>query len=365
MYLSHKIELRPTKEQEEFLKKSCGVKRFVWNACLNEWNKAYKLGFKPDEDYIRFYLKVLRDKHPWIGEVSSKVYYSCIADLKGAFVKMFKKQAKYPRFKKKGQRDSFTISQKEVFNVNGRRLKLPRLNKTILMRECTRFKGEVRSCTVASIGGKWFVSVLVKLSSNPFLNKFPGENQVGIDLGIKEMAVLSNGEVFKANQPLKNELKRLAKLQRSLAKKEKGSNRWESNKKKISKLYRRVSNKRSAVINEFTDYVTKTFNRIVIEDLNIAGMIKNHNLSRALSDVSLSEIRRQFYYKSVARHGELVIANRFFPSSKICSKCGSIDKDLTLNDRVYKCSCGLVMDRDLNAAINLLNYSPGQIQAGL
>ena len=356
MFLTHKIELRPTPKQAEFLKRTCGVKRFVWNACLAEWTSAYKLGFKPDEDYIRFFLKTLRDRNKWINEVPSRAYYSTIRDLANTFKKFFKGVCKYPRFKKKSGRQSFTLDSETTYKVRGRNLRIPNLTRPIKMRERLRFVGERRKCTISSTGGRWFVSILVDVAANPYLDKVPNENQVGIDLGIKEMAVLSDGTVYQANQPLKKQLKKLANLQRGLAKKVKGSNRYERLKRRISKTHYLVACKRSAVINNFTDQVTRKFKQITIEDLNCSGMMKNHKLARAISDVSFFEIRRQLTYKAELRGGVVIVADRFFPSSKLCSNCGCIKTDLTLKDRIYKCDCGLEIDRDENAAINLSNY---------
>ena len=241
---------------------------------------------------------------------------------------------------------------------------MPLLKSIIGIRERVRFEGEFRQCTISGRAGKWFISVMVKTEGNPYTNKSPGPSKVGIDLGIKDMAVLSDGTIYPANQELKRKLEKLAILQRRLAKKKKGSKRAEQLKTKIARLHYYVSCKRSAVIHKFTDEVTRKHNHIVIEDLNVSGMVKNHRLARAVSDVSFYEIRRQLEYKALYRGGEITVADRFFPSSKLCSQCGCIKTDLTLSDRVYICDCGLTLNRDENAARNLLNYRPGQTQAG-
>lgn len=364
MLLGQKIELRPTAEQEEYFFKSVGIKRFVWNHCLDAWNEAYNKGFKPDEAYIRFYYKVLKERNPWISEVSARVSRGAIDDLLLAFQRFFKKQAKHPQFKKRGQNDRFAIREKEKFSITERKLKIEKLNSKIKLRQKPRFDGVQKQVTISYKAGKWFASILSDTSVNPYINKIPTEKQgVGIDMGIKSFAALSDGTIYEANQPLKKKLKKLAKLQKSLARKVKESNRWHAVKRKIAKLYYYISCKRQAVLHEFTDFITKTYNLIVIEDLNISGMVKNHCLARAISDVGMSEMRRQLEYKSKFRGCNLVIADRWFPSSKICSQCGLKKEKLSLSERTFKCVNGCIpIDRDQNAAKNLLNYGRDWIE---
>ena len=171
------------------------------------------------------------------------------------------------------------------------------------------------------------------------------------------MATLSNGESFPASQPLKKEIRKLKKLQRNMSRKVIGSNRRARAKLKLQKLHFRVARQREAILHQLSDYLTKTFDRIVIEDLNVKGMIKNRKLSRAIADVGFGMLRQMIEYKAKLRNCIVVIANRFFPSSKTCSSCGQIKQDLTLKDRIYSCDCGLTIDRDLNAALMLNKYS--------
>ena len=368
MLFGQKIELRPTDEQEEYFLQAVGIRRFVWNCCLAEWNDAYIRGYRPDETYIRFFYKLLKEKNPWICNVSARVSRGAVDDLLLAFQRFFKKQAKHPQFKKRGQRDSFSIREKEKFSIDGRKLKIEKLNSKIKLRQIPRFEGLQKQVTISKTGCKWFASILTDTGKNPFINKIPAESQggIGIDLGVKSFAALSDGTIYEANQPLKKKLKKLAKLQRSLARKQKWSNRWYKVKKKITKLYYYVTCKRQVVLHEFTDFITKTYKLIVIEDLNISGMVKNHCLARAISDVGMHELRRQLEYKSKFRECKLIIVDRWFPSSKKCSYCGTIKQDLTLSDRVYHCANGCApIDRDLNAARNLLNYGRHWIEGDL
>ncbi len=358
MLISHKIELRPNSRQIDFLNQSVGCRRFVWNQCLAEWNLAYERGFRPDKDYMRFYLKLLKNKFTWLKEVSDAPLQEAINDLCDAFIRFFKGITKHPRFKKRGVSDSFAIRNMAKFKIKGRKLEVEKMRKSwIPMREEVRFDGQHRQISISKKAGRWFVSVLVKTAANPFTNKFPpDESQVGVDLGVKGIATLSDGTFFPASQPLKKQLKKLAKMQRQLARKTKGSNRHKKLSARIAELHYFVACKRKAVLHEITDYITKNYSKIVIEDLNVSGMMKNHNLARAISDCGFYEFRKQVEYKSRFRGNELVIADQWFPSSKMCSRCGSINKDLSLSDRIYFCDCGMSMDRDLNASINLMNY---------
>lgn len=354
--LAHKIELRPTSTQEQFLDRSAGCKRFVWNRCLAEWNDAYKRGFKPDKGYMLFYYKCLREKYPWLHDVSMNNNRLAVYDLVDTWIDCFKGRCKPPRFKKKGQRDSFAVRQSDKFKADGRLLKIEKLKSRILMRQKVRFDGQCRQATMSKTAGKWFVSILVKIPANPFTHKMPSENQVGIDIGVRKMAVLSDGTVFPANQVLKKYLNKLVKLQKQLSKKVRGSNRYKEMNHRIAKLHYHIKCKRIAVAHEFTDYVASNYKRIVLEDLNISGMVKNKKLARCINDVGMFEIRRQLEYKAKLRGCELIFIDRFFPSSKTCSKCGFIHKDLGSSETYLCPDCGHFQDRDLNAAINILNH---------
>jgi len=365
MLLGHRIEIRPNKEQEEYFLQSVGIKRFVWNHCLAEWNDAYKRGHKPDEIYIRFFYKCLRERNPWIDEVSARIGRGAVDDLLLAFKRFFKKQAKHPQFKKRGVNDTFSIREKEKFSIDGRKLKIEKLKSKIKMRQKVRFEGVQKQVTISSKGGRWFASILTDTNDNPFIDKIPAESQggIGIDVGIKSFAALSDGTIYEANQPLKKKLKKLAKLQRSLAGKQRWSNRWYKVKKKIAKLYYYITCKRQAVLQEFTDFITRTYNLIIIEDLNIAGMVKNHHLARAISDVGMSELRRQLEYKAKFRGCNLIIADRWFASSKICSQCGLKKDTLSLTERTFACDNNCIsLNRDVNAAKNLLTYGRDWIE---
>ncbi len=358
MLLSHKIELRPTPEQMVYLDKACGSKRHCFNQLLahfskpeNKWSKVVA---------YQYYIKIIRKEFHWYNEVSSRVTRNAIDDLDNAFKHFFrrvkaKQKAGFPCFKKKDVRDSFALRESAKFDVVGRELRLEKLKTKIEMRQALRFQGIAKQVTISKRAGKYFASFLIETDDyNP--NDVNREKSVGVDFGIKDLAVLSTGKHIEANQKLKANLDKLAKLQRHLAKKVKGSNRRAKAKLKVQKLHFRIAKQRQAVLHELSDTLTKTFNLITIEDLNVKGMVKNRKLSRAISDAGFGYLRQMIEYKAKLRNCTVVIADRFFPSSKTCSCCGKINTDLTLADRVFQCSCGFSADRDYNAALNLNQY---------
>jgi len=222
------------------------------------------------------------------------------------------------------------------------------------MHEALRFSGEVICATISRIADKWFVSLSVKLESATA----SCENQavVGVDLGIKSLATLSSGDVFEAPKPLKKSLKKLKRLQRGLCRRQKDSHNRYKLKQQIAKVHAKIVNIRQNSLHQLTNYLTKNFSNIAIEDLNVKGMLANKNLARAIADIGFYEFKRQLEYKSFLRGNYLLTVDKWFPSSKQCSNCGHKKTDLKLSERVYHCdSCGLERDRDLNAAINLKN----------
>ena len=247
------------------------------------------------------------------------------------------------------------------FDVNGRELRIEKLKTKIEMRQPLRFQGTAKQVTISKHAGKYFASILIETEDyNP--NDVDRQQSVGVDFGIKSLAVLSTGKVFSANQKLKASLRQLAKLQRNLAKKVKGSNRRAKAKLKIQKLHFRIARQRQALLHELSDYLTRNFDLITIEDLNVKGMVKNRKLSRAISDAGFGYLRQMIEYKAQLRNCVVVVANRFFPSSKTCSCCGKIKAELSLAERIFTCECGFSADRDLNAALNLNQYGLDTLQ---
>ena len=225
------------------------------------------------------------------------------------------------------------------------------------MRESLRFGGKILSATISNIAGMWFLSV--QIEEDMVVSK-PPSVVLGVDVGIKSLAVVSDGRVFEIPKVLKDAEARFRRCQKAVSRKKKDSNNRKRAVLKLQKQHFRVSNLRKDSIHKLTTAITKSCGALGIEDLNIKGMLKNRRLSRALSNASLSEVHRQLEYKSNWLDVELVKADRFYPSSKRCSSCGEIKPSLSLSDRVYVCdNCGLVIDRDLNASINLESLAVG------
>ncbi len=366
MLLAHKIELRPTAEQREYLDRACGSRRHAFNHLLAyfkqdgiKWSKKAAL-----EKYNN-----LRQEFTWYSEVSQRVTRNAIDDLDSAFkhffrrVKVKKKGEKvgFPKFKKRGIRDSFSLREKPKFDVIGKTIRIERLKTRIKMREELRFIGTPCQVTISKKADRYFASILVEtIDYNPHTEK--EHESVGVDFGIKDLAVCSNGQTFSANQKLKNNLKKLARKQRRLSRKVKGSNRYAKAKLAVSKLHYRIANQRKAALHQVSDYLTKHFSIITIEDLAVGNMLKNRKLSRAIADCGFYELRRQIEYKAKLRDCYLVIADRFFASSKTCACCGKKNQDLKLADRSWQCECGQVHNRDQLAAFNLDNFGRDSLQ---
>jgi len=351
--LTHKICLAPTIKQEQYFRKACGTARFTWNWALNEWQNQSKLGLKPTALKLKKQFNAIKPVNfPWTYEVTKYASQQPFIFLQTAFKRFFEGTCRYPKFKKKGHQNSFYVGNDQL-KVSGNRLKLPKLD-AIKMHESLRFQGEIMSATVSRTANKWFVSLTVKLLKVPTTCK--NQTSVGVDLGIKSLATLSNGESFEAPKPLTKYLNKLKRLQRSLARRKKDSHNRAKLKLKIAQVHAKIVNLRQDSLHKLTTFLTNHFAGIVIEDLNVKGMLKNRKLSRAIADLGFYEFRRQLEYKTQLKGNYLLIADRWFPSSKICSSCGNRKEKLKLSERVYHCeACGHKQDRDLNAAQNLKN----------
>lgn len=360
MIKTHQIKLYPTKKQTRFFKQSCGVARFAYNWGLNKWQEDYNNGIKQSAySLIKYLNSIKKTQFPWMQETGKTCSQYAIHNLESAFKKMWKEKSGYPKFKKKGCKDSFVaVENKKDFKQKHNKIWIPRLG-WVRCAENLRYEGKVNSVTVKRIADMYFAFVNIEVISNEASIVSKNQVTVGVDLGIKSMVVLSDGVVFKNPKALRSNLKVLKRLQRRLSRKVKGSNNLHKQRMRVARKHYRISCIRKNAIHQATSYIVKNYDRIVIEDLNIVGMIKNRKLSQAISDVSFGEIKRQLTYKSLWYEKELVIANRYFASSKTCSECGHKKETLKLSERMFKCdNCGHSIDRDLNAAINLANYSP-------
>ena len=368
MIRAHKITLKLNNKQKTYMAKASGCARFAYNWALAEWQKEYAAGKKPNEAAMRRSLNAVKTtEFPWMLEVTKCAPQMAIKDLGKAFQNFFAKRTGYPKFKKKGLHDSFTLSNDQT-KICGKRLRIPNLG-LVKMREELRFDGKLLWVTVSRSGNDWCASVSVEIPDAPTIPvnnaKVQSNSVVGIDLGISQLATLSTGEVFANPNALEKKLKTLRRVSRGLSRKQKGSRNREKSRRKLCELHRSISDLRSDALHKMTTSISKRFGVVCLEDLNVRGMTKNKHLARRLSDSSFGEIRRQLEYKTTSRGGRVLFVNAFFPSSKLCHVCLAKNESLTLADRTWQCSgCGTVHDRDLNAALNIRNHAVSYTVAG-
>lgn len=362
MLIAHRVALAPNNAQTTYLARAAGVARFAYNWALGEWRTQYEACKidstlpKPSEAALRRQLNsIKREQFPWMLEVTKNAPQMAIMQLGRAFENFFAGRARYPRFRKKGQDDRFTLTN-DQFQVEGRRIRIPKLG-WVRMRETLRFSRRIVSATVVRVANHWYASITVETSDPPLP---PAENQgtVGVDLGVKALATLSTGETFEGPKALRTLLIRMRRLSRALSRKVKGSRNRAKAKLKLAKLHARIANIRRDSLHQLSTSITRRFHTIGIEDLNVKGMLGNRHLARAIADMGFSELRRQLEYKAAWRGGQVVLADRWFPSSKLCSCCRYRLDELGLDVRQWTCpGCGSSHDRDVNAAINLRNMA--------
>jgi len=351
---AHSIRLNSTPSQETFFKKACGCARVSYNWILDNYQYQLDQGKKPDLfELKREFNKMKRDLYPWISESPKDANLQPFTHFQNAINRFFKKQSGFPVYKKRGKKDSFYISN-DKFKIDNLKAYIPKLG-WVKITERLRFSGKILKAVVRRKSNYWFVVVSVETLDLP--NKIENQDIVGVDLGIKALATLSNGDQFLSSKPLRSKLEKLKQLHRIVSRRSKGGSNRKRAIVRLSKLYYVISCIRKDILNKLTTHLCKNFKYIAIEDLNVAGMLKNHKLALSVSDLGFGEFRRQLEYKSKMFGNELIIADRFYPSSKLCSRCGWKKDDLTLSDRVFSCKeCGLEIDRDLNASLNLKNY---------
>ena len=359
MIRAHKIRLNPTPEQETYLKKACGISRFVFNWGLARWKAAKEQGgvaygpmaIKKDFNALK------REEFPWVMEVTKNASEDGFRRLNAALANYFDSKSgkrkgekvHFPGFKsKKKAKRSFTLDYQR-FSVDGHWLHISKLDDPINMAEVLRFDGRLKWATISNTAGKWYASVQVEIE--PVLPASDVKKPcVGVDVGIKTLATLSDGKQFENQKLLRSDLNRLRRLSRSLSRRKQGSNRWWRAKNKLARFHARIADQRGDVIHKMTTEIAQDYRIVIVEDLNVKGMLRNRRLALSLSDASLGEILRQLGYKADRR----VKVGRFFASSKTCSDCGFINQALVLSDRQWICQgCGSLHERDWNAAKNI------------
>lgn len=374
IYKAYKYELKPNKQQRNLLDRHAGAARKVYNWGLEQCEKLLKEFPKGDirryTNSIKLHKELVQLKKTefawhWLNEISSHVPHETLKHLDAAFKRLREGVSKFPRWKKKFRQrdDNFSFLNISQQKQHDKRVTLPKIGIIRTKHPLVQFRsekgkkpvGRILSATVSRQADRWFVSFAVECE---IPDPIPVDGPVvGVDLGISSFATISdkegNYEKIPNNRPLRKALKKLRKLNKQHSRKQKDSNNGRKSALKLARLHRRIKNKRLDPIHKLTTRLAKTKSIIVIEDLKKSNMIRNRKLSRALSDVSFGEFRRQLTYKCHWYGSKLAVADKFFPSSKKCSSCG-FKKDLSLSDRTYECSsCSYKEDRDVNAAINL------------
>ena len=374
MLKSFKTEINPTPEQKIKIDKTIGTCRYVYNFYLSHNKTLHDNGgkFMTGKSFSVWLNNEYIPNNPdkaWIKEVSSKAVKKSIEDGHTAFIRFFKHQSSFPNFKKKGKANVkmyFVKNSPTDCACERHRIKIPTLGWVRIKEKgyipTTKDGWKIKSGTISIEAGRYYVSALVELPNTKIANN--SNEGIGIDLGLKDLAIVSNGKTYKninKSERLKKLEKQLRREQRCLSRKYENLKKGESLRKNIQKQKLKVQKLHHKIGNIRTDYINKTIAEIVktkpsyitIEDLNVSGMMKNKHLSKAVASQKFYEFRTKLKAKCDELGIELRIADRFYPSSKMCHCCGSIKKDLKLSDRIYRCECGYVADRDFNASLNL------------
>jgi putative transposase len=348
------FKLNPTREQIILLNKHFGSVRYIFNYFLNKQKSEYDTNKK----YLNYFANSkaltelkLDEDYKWLKDVSAQSLQQSLKHLECAFKRFFKKTSKFPKFKSKRSKNSFSCPQDVLIDDN--KLFIHRFREGIKINLHTKFEGKIKQCTVfKTSAGKYFVSVLFETIHDPFPKT---GKQVGIDLGLKDFAITSDGIKFKNHKFTKKYAKKLKRAQQHLSRKKKGSNRFEKQRLKVAKIYEKISNSRKDNLHKISHQLVSEYDFISIEDLNVKGMVKNKKLAKHISDASWSTFVSFLTYKASWNEKKLIKINRFFPSSKTCNECDWKKVDLKLSDREWVCEgCGLIHDRDLNASKNIL-----------
>ena len=373
MQLTHKIALKANESQMDYFNKAAGTSRFVWNWGLTAWNKLYLAGEKPNAMALKkLFNSIKYQTYPWLKDMHRDSHSQPFTYLGKAWKRFFNelksgKQGHVPQFKKKGKvRDAFYVAN-DKFWIEGHIIYLPKIGCVTLAEEL-RYTGKILGATVSRTANRWFVAIQVDVPENQSSQMRIAHETVGVDFGIKAAATLSTGEIIISPKPLKSSLRRLKIRGRAVSRKIEAAKKIKSstdkylplsnNRKKsslkLAKLHAHIANLRADFSHKLTTRLCRENQAIVIEDLHVAGMLKNEKLARSISDIGFGRLRRQLEYKAIRYNTKLIVAGQWYPSSRLCSTCQWKNTELTLNDRYWRCQvCGIHHDRDINAALNL------------
>ena len=352
---TYKFRLNPDKEQQDILNRYFGCVRFVYNYFLNQRKDEYtnnKKSITYNQQSGSLTLFKRDPNYQWLKEINSQTLQYSLRCLDQSYQRFFKKTSGFPRFKSRKTKNTFTVPQS--VKVEDNYLMIPKFKDGIKMVKHRNIEGLIKKCSISKTStGKYYVSILVEKEYQPVKKT---NKKVGIDLGLNDFISLSNGSKTKGIRYLKKYEKDLNLNQKHLSRKVKGSNRYEKQRLKVCRIHEKITNSRSDMLHKITSNIVKQFDTIYIEDLNIKGMIKNRKLSKSISDVSWGKFIDILSYKCDWNNKQLIKVDRFFPSSKTCNKCSHINQNLKLHQRKWTCfKCKSKLDRDINAAINILN----------
>ena len=330
--------------------KHFGCQRFIYNYFLNKRNERYLANESSTYNKDAGDLTHLKNEFEWLREPLSQSLQRTLRNLDTAFNRFFTKKAKFPKFKSRKSKQSFCVPQNT--KIENKRLVIPKFPEGIEIRQHREVEGKIVNSTISKKPcGHYYIAIVVEKEIRKLK---PNKKVVGIDLGIKDLATCSDGTRFKNIKPYRTLERKLALLQRSHSRKVKGSKNREKARLKLARLYERIGNIRSNHLHQITHRIVSENQTIILEDLNIRGMMKNRRLAKSIADVSLYEFVRQITYKGEWAGRTILFVDRWYPSSKTCFHCGFVNQNLTLNDREWECpGCGRILDRDFNASQNI------------